>query len=106
MIELKRGGFKLTRDERTQAQNYSEDLLAVFPNSRINTYVVGENIGDNMQSVISVGSKQEGKVFVTTYSQLVDTAEKRLFGLRRKLSSMYNDVPGMELFNRTQLLFK
>jgi len=106
IIELKRGGFKLTREERNQAQGYSEDLLAAFPNARINAYVVGDSIGDNVQKVTTVGNNEVGKVFVSTFSQLVDTAEKRLFGLRRKLTSMYDDVPGMDLYKQVQLQFK
>ena len=106
IIELKRGGFKLTREERTQAQNYSEDLLAAFPNTRINAYVVGDIIGDNMQRITTIGNNEAGKVFVSTFSQLVDTAEKRLFGLRKKLASMYDDVPGMELYNQVKINFK
>jgi hypothetical protein len=106
IIELKRGGFKLTREERNQAQNYSEDLLASFPNARINAYVVGDNIGDNVQRITTVGNNEAGKVFVSTFSQLVDTAEKRLFRLRQKLASMYDDVPGMDLYKQAQLSLK
>ena len=39
-----------------------------------------------------------GKIRVSTYAQLVDTAEKRLFGLRQKLNDRYDDVPGMQLY--------
>jgi hypothetical protein len=106
IIELKRGGSKITREERTQVENYSEDLLAAFPNARINAYIVGDKIGDNMQRVKTIGNNEAGKVFVSTFSQLVDTAERRLFGLRKKLASMYDDVPGMELYNQTSLNFK
>lgn len=106
IIELKRGGSKITREERTQVENYSEDLLAAFPNARINAYIVGHKIGDNMQRVKTIGNNEAGKVFVSTFSQIVDTAERRLFGLRQKLASMYDDVPGMELYNQTSLNFK
>ena len=94
--------------EKNQAQNYSEDLLASFPNTRINAYVVGDSIGDNVQRITTVGNNEAGKVFVSTFSQLVDTAEKRLFGLRQKLAFMYDDVPGMDLYKQTltQLNFK
>jgi hypothetical protein len=106
IIELKRGGFKITREERTQAQNYTEDILASFPEARIYAYVVGDIIGDNVQRITTVGNNEIGKVFVSTFAQLVDTAEKRLFGLRSKLSAMYDDVPGMDLYKQTQLNFK
>ncbi|MDR0831021.1 MAG: ATP-binding protein [Prevotellaceae bacterium] len=102
IIELKRGGFKVSREERIQAQNYTEDLLASFPDARINAYIVGDTIGDNVQRITTVGNNEVGKVFVSTFAQLVDTAEKRLFGLRNKLCSMYDDVEGMELFKQSQ----
>lgn len=106
IIELKRGGFKLTRDERNQAQNYTEDLLSSFLNARINAYVVGYEIADNVQRITTVGNNEAGKIFVSSFSQLVDTAERRLFGLRKKLANMYDDVPGMELYQQTQMSFK
>ena len=105
IIELKKGGFKITRQERDQAQGYSEDLIASFPQVRVNAFVVGDSIGDNLQRRATIGN-DVGRVYVSTYSQLIDTAEKRLFGLRNKLSSMYDDVPGMELYKQTQLTFK
>jgi len=106
MIELKRGGFKVTQAERNQVQNYAENLLVSFPDAKINAYVVGHAIGDNFKRTAKVGERDEGKVFVSIFAQLVDTAEKRLFGLRTKLSSMYDDVPGMDLYNQTKLNFK
>jgi hypothetical protein len=81
-------------------------LLVSFPETRINAYVVGDLIGDNVQRITTVGNNEVGKIFVSTFAQLVDTAEKRLFGLRNKLSSMYDDVPGMELYKQTRLIFK
>jgi hypothetical protein len=38
---------------------------------------------------------------ITTYGQLVDTAEKRLFSLREKLGDRYDDIPGIDLFQKT-----
>jgi hypothetical protein len=108
IIELRRGGFKLTREEVYQVQGYSTDLISAFKGARINAFVVGDNLADNIQNTktIKVGDNDEGKVYVTTFSQLVDTAERRLFGLRQKLASMYDDVPGMDLYKQTQLNFK
>ncbi|GHT15839.1 hypothetical protein AGMMS4956_16760 [Bacteroidia bacterium] len=108
IVELKRGGFKITRDERNQAQNYTGDISFSLPNAKINTYVVGDNIADNVERMVTAGRNEVGKVFVSTFAQLVDTAEKRLFGLRDKLSSMYDDVPGMDLYRdaNAKLKFK
>lgn len=106
IIELKRGGFKITRDERNQAQGYSEDLLASFPTARISSFVLGDDIADNVQRKGTFGDNNEIKLWVTTFSQLVDTAERRLFGLRSKLSLMYDEVPGMDLYKQSQIIFK
>lgn len=108
LIELKKGKFKITRDERNQAQGYVEDLLKsnLGVNCRVNGFVVGESIADNigMETTVNGGS---GIIHIVTYSQLVDTAEQRMFGLRRIISERYEDIPGMVLYNQIQpTLFK
>ena len=104
IIELKRGGFEIKREERNQAQGYIEDLLTLgFTQTFFSAYVVGDSIADNVQRRSSVGSNKEGQICVTTFSQLVDTAEKRMFGLRKKLSTMYEEVPGMDLYLQTKM---
>lgn len=104
IIELKRGGFEIKRNERNQAQNYIEDLMALgIKAPSFNAFVVGVSISDNLQRKSHVGDNNEGCIYVTTFNQLVDTAERRMFGLRNKLSSMYDDVPGMELYLQTSL---
>ncbi len=67
-----------------------------------NAFVVGDTVSELIQQNSSVGNNI-GKIFVTTFSQLVDTAERRLFGLREKLSTMYDDVPGIELYLQTKM---
>lgn len=104
IIELKRGGFEIKRDERNQAQGYIEDLMALgFNTAYYNAFVVGDTIADGVQRRSYVGDNKQGSIFVTTFMQLVDTAEKRMFGLRNKLSAMYDEVPGMELYRQTKL---
>jgi len=110
VIELKKGAFKITREERNQAQGYIEDLAkstTLGGNCRIIGFVVGDTIADNLTNVSKVEDDKGvvlGTLFTTTYSQLVDTAEKRMFGLRQVLADRYDDVPGMELYNQTRLL--
>lgn len=111
IIELKRGGFELKRDERNQVQGYVEDLYALgYNNACITAFVVGDTIATELRQsrnmVINNDNGPAARIFVTTFSQLVDTAEKRMFGLRDKLSSMYEDIPGMELYRQTKLNFK
>lgn len=106
IIELKRGGFKLTREERNQAQGYVEDFMNcgnIIGNPYIEAFVVGESFSEKVQPITKVAndnSVEMGKIRITTFGQLVDTAEKRLFGLRQKLSDRYDDIPGMDLFRQ------
>lgn len=84
IIELKRGGFEITSNERNQAQNYIESLLALgFESSTFNAFVVGDSVVKGLQRTASIGDNKQGHIFVTTFDQLVDTAEKRMFGLRK-----------------------
>lgn len=102
IIELKRGGFEIKRDERNQAQNYIEDLITLGINaSSYSAFVVGDSISTTLQRHSTIGDN--GNIYVTTFSQLVDTAEKRMFGLRQKLSTMYDDMPGMDLYLQIKL---
>ena len=109
LIELKKGAFKITREERNQAQGYIEDLAkstALGGNCRVVGFVVGDSVADNLANVSEVKDNDVvlGRLYTTTYSQLVDTAEKRMFGLRQVLADRYDDVPGMELYNQTRLM--
>lgn len=111
IIELKRGKFKLTREERNQAQGYVEDFVncgSLIGTPYIEAFVVGESFLEKIQPISTVQNENKvemGKIRITTFGQLVDTAEKRLFGLRQKLSERYDDIPGMDLFRQqaTQL---
>jgi len=103
LIELKKGGFKIKREERQQIEYYVEDLRKINGKSiPIFAYLIGESI-DDIEREKAVGDY--GKVTVLTYSQLIDTAERRMFGLRQKLCSMYDDVPGMQLYKQLKLQY-
>ncbi len=106
IIELKRGKFKLSRSEKFQAQSYVEDFHgcgALIGIPYIDAFVVGDSFDDKANTNITVSNQSEveiGRVRITTFSQLVDTAEKRMFGLREKLSERYDDIEGMKLFEK------
>lgn len=109
LVELKKGAFKITRKERDQAVGYIEDLAksTVFGRGcRVTGFVVGDDVSDNISNSSDVKDNDVllGTLYVTTYSQLVDTAERRMFGLRKVLADRYDDVPGMELYNQTRLM--
>ena len=103
LLELKKGGSKLSRKERNQAIGYVEDFLGcgnIIGNPTIEAYVIGKLFSEKVESLTKVGSTERGRITICTFDQLVATAEKRLFGLRTKLSERYDDIPGMELFKR------
>lgn len=104
LIELKKGGFKITRQESFQAQGYVEDLHAsnLGQNCDIVAFVVGDSIDSNISRRNTV-CENKGTIYLTTYDQLIDTAEKRMFNLRQKLASRYDDIPGMNLLNTLPL---
>lgn len=106
IIELKRGAFKLTRAERNQAHGYVEDFVncgSLIGSPYVEAFVVGDQFSEKITPISTVQNENKvelGKVRITTFSQLVDTAERRLFGLRQKLNERYDDIPGMDLFNQ------
>ena len=108
LIELKKGAFEIKRKEKDQAMGYVEDLVkstALGGNCRATGFVVGDKIADNLSNSYDVKENETilGTLHVVTYSQLVDTAERRMFGLRKVLADRYDDVPGMDLYNQVRL---
>lgn len=112
VLELKRGGFKLSREERNQAQGYVEDFMncgQLIGTPYIEAFVIGESFSEKVQPITTVKNENNvelGKIRITTFTQLVDTAERRLFGLRKKLSDRYDDIPGMDLYQQHEQQLK
>lgn len=97
IVELKRGGFTLGRQERDQAQGYVEDILhsgCVPANAKAFAFVVGHNIGNASDSKVC---EDRGHIKVMTFSGIVDTANRRLFRLRTTLSDRYEKISGIDL---------
>ncbi|WP_226390265.1 ATP-binding protein [Penaeicola halotolerans] len=110
IIELKRGGFKIGREERNQAVGYIEDFSncgTIIGNPYINAFVVGESFSEKVQpfQTIENDNKVEiGKVHICLFSQIVDSSEKRLFNLRERLNERYTDIAGIDLFYQQKRL--
>lgn len=106
LIELKRGGFKLSRDERNQAVGYVEDFMtcgSLLGSPYISAFVVGESFSEKVQPIQTIENDNKvevGKVQICLFSQLVDSAERRLFNLRGRLSEKYSEYSGNELISR------
>lgn len=104
IIELKRGGFNISRAERDQIQGYVEDLHSsnLGKDCDFTAFAVGYSLDRNISTQTSV-CEGHGRIYITTYDQLIDTAEKRMFGLREKLASRYDDIPGMDIFKQLSI---
>ena len=93
IVELKKGGFELTRKEMKQAEDYVDEIShtnQISTNPEIAAYVVGDKISDKMSHEASVG---KNKIFACTYLELVNTAQKRLFKLKETLNDRYEQMP-------------
>lgn len=101
IIELKRGGFTVTRKEMDQATGYIEDILScglVDGAPSIRAFVVGHKLDPKMQTKRTVGDGKDASVVqAVTFGQLVRTANKRLFKLKEKIPARYEQLTGNEL---------
>ena len=98
IIELKRGGSSLSRANRDQAVHYVEDFIGckeLTGSPNIFAFVVGDTVSGKIVGKHKVGDT--GYVYVTTFAQLVDTAKRRLFNLKEKLTERYEGIDGLEL---------
>lgn len=98
LIELKRGGFKIKRDEVNQADGYVQDIAnSGYVNGApfVTAWVVGQSIASGVGTEKTVGddSRKYGQVRATTYGALVGTANLRLMRLRKTLEERYDNLP-------------
>lgn len=105
VIELKKGGFELTRKEVNQADGYVQDIAASGSMAGapfISAWVVGQKVaaGVAREKEVGDGSRKFGRVRATTFGSLVDTANARLLKLRTVLANRYGEVSTDSLLNR------
>jgi hypothetical protein len=95
VIELKKGGFKLTRSEVNQADGYVQDIAksgAMSGSPYITAWVVGQKIDAGVEKDKKLGNPEYGRIRAATFGMLVDTANARLMKLRKVLADRYGDV--------------
>lgn len=100
LIELKRGGSTIGREEMFQAQNYVHDIHTcglIDGSPFIKCFVVGHKKSAKTAPYVEIKNEQNlpaiGTVTSTTYGLLVKSAERRLFRLRDILSERYDGIP-------------
>lgn len=92
VIELKKGGFELTRKEINQADGYVQDIAAsgaLSGSPFICAWVVGQKIAAGVERDKQLGNPAYGRIRAATFGSLVDTANARLLKLRTVLADRY-----------------
>ncbi|HFK5554663.1 TPA: ATP-binding protein [Elizabethkingia anophelis] len=106
IIELKRGGFKIGKEERNQAVGYVEEFMncgTIIGSPYINAFVVGESFSEKIQPIQTIRNENQvemGKVQICLFSQIVDSSERRLFNLRSKLSERYSEFTDSDILTK------
>ncbi len=103
LIELKRGGFSIGREEMHQASNYVEDLLRsghLHGSPVIHAFVVGHVVDQRIEPRRTIGEHNRGRIEAVSYNVLVSTASRRLFRLREQLPERYEELSGQALLTR------
>ncbi|EPE2231804.1 ATP-binding protein [Cronobacter turicensis] len=105
LIELKKGGFTIGRDEMNQARSYVEDIWHTGVGSSrpfIKAFVVGDTIDRFASKYQAVGNNENdqfGEVKAITFDEMVRTAQARLFNLRDKVFLRYDSLDNETTMN-------
>ncbi len=103
IVELKKGHFKITFEEFMQLQRYVTMILQQEGgNIHVTSFILGYDIDEGVISTRVEGGGG-GVVIPMKFSQLIDTADKRMMNLRNQLTNMYEDVDGMELYKQFKI---
>jgi hypothetical protein len=105
IIELKKGKSAIGRDEMNQANGYVQDFLgsgAMDGTPMFRAYVVGYEIQSktSKENEIKEDGVLRGRVVATTYGQLTHSAHQRLFKLKEKIPTRYDDISGVDLMTK------
>lgn len=107
LIELKKGGFPISRNETYQAEEYVQDIVGsgvIIGSPFINAWVVGHQIKEGVVRDKTLqhpeATKGYGRVRTITFAALIDTAKARLLKLRDTLANRYNNIPTDKLLDK------
>lgn len=103
IIELKKGKSKIGREEMNQADGYVQDFLSsslMDGTPMFRAFVVGHEVDEKTmrdKNINGDGGVLRAKIQAVTYNQLTRSANKRLFKLKDKIPSRYDEVTGGDL---------
>jgi len=98
IVELKKGGFEIGRDEMRQAGNYANELRksGKCKGAMINAFVLGTTISQDAKDIIREGEPTHTIIESETYSTTLRKAHARTFNLLEKIEKIKN----AELFDK------
>lgn len=107
LVELKKGGFTIGRKEMDQAAGYIEDLLNcghLSGRPYVHAFVVGHRRDSKTGTVRTLGepSSAYGRVDAVTFTQLVSTAQQRLFRIQQHVGERYPSTTAQDLLKILQ----
>jgi len=88
IVELKRGGFKITREEIKQALDYASEIRnsgEVDRDTEIIGFVLGTTLASDAQEKLEEGHT---KIYPRTYSTVLLQAHARTFNLQKKIEEV------------------
>ncbi len=91
IIELKRGGFEITRKERQQAQDYANEIRKsgkIQRTTRITGFVLGSKVSDDANEPVIEG---ETIIYSRPYSTVLRQAHARTFNLLKRLEEVHQE---------------
>lgn len=97
LVELKRGGFKLTQDEVDQARNYAKALTKagdVQPNTQIVGYVLGATLEDGLEKITH---GERITILPMKYDTFLERAQSRTFQLQRRIEQIGSELTKDEI---------
>ncbi len=96
IVELKRGGFEITRKERGQAQEYANEIRRsgkIQRSTQIIGFVLGATLAADSQDPLSEGVPPHTIIYPRAYSTVLRQANARTFNLQKKIE----EAKGLEL---------
>jgi len=89
IVELKRGGFKITREEKKEASDYASEIRnsgKIGKDTEIIGFVLGTTLAPDAQETWQEGSHTT--IYPRTYSTVLRQAHARTFNLQRKIEEV------------------
>lgn len=90
IVELKRGGFEISSDEKDQAMKYAREIRKsgkVSKDTKITCYVLGASIATLAQEIFSEGNTV---IIPRRYNTILGQAHARTFNLLKKVETSKN----------------